>query len=75
RQNASLGAREWVVMRGSESRNAKSVHFAALIGKAFLKALKICSFKPFCGLGRTSVKVLDKEHRGGGTTTGAEEAA
>lgn len=74
RQNTGLGVREWVVVRGSESKDAKSAHFAALIGDTSLEVLKTYDFKPFCELGRATVKLLDKEHRGT-TTTGTEEAA
>jgi len=49
RQNTGLAAREWVVVRGSESRDAKSAHFAALVGDSSLEALRACSSKPFWG--------------------------
>ena len=62
RQNADLSAKEWIVMR--TKANAKSVHFAAMIDGAFLKALKTCGFKPSCGLGRATVKLLDNKHKG-----------
>ncbi|KYM93660.1 hypothetical protein ALC62_15739 [Cyphomyrmex costatus] len=63
RQNAGLGTREWVVVRGSVSRDAKSAHFAALIGNRSLEVLKTCGFKPFCGLGRTTIRLLDIERK------------
>ncbi|KYN02056.1 hypothetical protein ALC62_07125 [Cyphomyrmex costatus] len=74
RQNTGLGAREWVVVRGSESRDAKSAHFAALIGDRSLEVLKTCGFKPFCGLGRATVRLLDKERKEG-VTAGASGSA
>ncbi|KYN07980.1 hypothetical protein ALC62_01045 [Cyphomyrmex costatus] len=74
RQNTGLGAREWVVVRGSESRDAKSAHFAALIGDRSLEILRTCGFKPFCGLGRTTVRLLDKERKEG-VTAGASGSA
>jgi len=58
RQNTGLAAGEWVVIRESESRDAKSAHFAAFVSKSSLEALKNCGFKPFCGLGRATVKLL-----------------
>ncbi|KYM96592.1 hypothetical protein ALC62_12719 [Cyphomyrmex costatus] len=58
-----LGAREWVVVRRSESRDAKSAHFASLIGDRSLEALKTCGFKPFCGLGRATIRLLDGERK------------
>jgi len=69
RQNTGLAAREWVVVRGSESRDAKSAHFAALVSDSSLEALKTCGSKPFCGLGRATVKLLDKERSQGAATS------
>ncbi|KYN30371.1 hypothetical protein ALC56_15347 [Trachymyrmex septentrionalis] len=43
-QNIDLNAREWVVLRESESRDAKSAHFADMIDGASLEILKICEF-------------------------------
>jgi len=63
KQNTGLAAGEWVVIRGSTSRDAKSAHFAALVGDSSLEALKACGFRPFCGLGRASIRMLDKERR------------
>ena len=76
RQNTDLAASEWVVTRGSESRDATSSHFACLVGDSSLDALKACGLKPFCGLGRATVKVLDKERKGEACVevTGAEGA-
>lgn len=64
RQNTGLAASEWVVTRGSESRDATSSHFACLVGDSSLEALKTCGLKPFCGLGRATVKVLGRERKG-----------
>ncbi|XP_024888738.1 uncharacterized protein LOC112465430, partial [Temnothorax curvispinosus] len=55
RQNEGLQAADWVVARGSESRDATSTHFAALIGEGALSALKALNFKPFCGLSQATV--------------------
>jgi len=63
RQNTGLAAGEWVVIRGSASKDAKSAYFAALVGDASLEALKACGLKPSCRLGRASTRVLDKERR------------
>jgi len=70
RQNSDLIAGKWVVVKGSKSRDAKSAHFTALVGDAFLETLKNCSFKSFCRLGRTTVKLLDKECSGGSNEHG-----
>ncbi|KYN04947.1 hypothetical protein ALC62_04172 [Cyphomyrmex costatus] len=74
RQNTGLDAREWIVVRGSASRDAKSAHFAALIGDRSLEVLKTCGFKPFCGLGRATVRLHDKERKEG-VTAGASGSA
>lgn len=64
-QNTGLATREWVVVRGSRSRDALGcAHFACLIGDSSLGALKNCGLRPFCGLGRASVKVLPSRERG-----------
>jgi len=75
RQNTGLAAREWVVVRGSESRDAKSSHFAALVSDSSLEALRACGSKPFCGLGRATVKLLEKERSQGAaaSTRGTSE--
>lgn len=46
RQNAGLASGEWLVVRGSESRDAKSSHYAALIPGRSLNVLKACSLRP-----------------------------
>ncbi|KYM93748.1 hypothetical protein ALC62_15651 [Cyphomyrmex costatus] len=74
RQHTGLRAREWIVVRGSASRDAKSAHFAALIGDRSLEVLRTCGFKPFCGLGRATVRLLDKERKKG-VTAGASGSA
>jgi len=59
------------VVRESESRDAKSAYFAALVGDSSLEALRACGSKPFCGLGRATVKLLDKERsQGAAASTG-----
>jgi len=70
RQNTGLAAREWIVMRGSESRDAKcatlplsamQVNLKVNLNHLDAEALKNCGFKPCCGLGRAAVKLLDKK--------------
>jgi hypothetical protein len=51
RQNKGLATSEWIVVRGNESRDSTSAHFAALIGDRLLEELKALNFKPYCGLG------------------------
>ncbi|KYM95555.1 hypothetical protein ALC62_13795 [Cyphomyrmex costatus] len=41
----------------------KSAHFAVLIGDRSLEALKTSGFKSFCGLGRATIRLLDKERK------------
>jgi len=61
KQNMGLATNDWIVIKGSESRDATSTHFACLIGDPSLEALKACNFRPFCGLGRATVRLLEKE--------------
>ncbi|KYN05848.1 hypothetical protein ALC62_03215 [Cyphomyrmex costatus] len=75
RQNTGLGAREWVVVRGSVSRDAKSAHFAALMDDRLLEVIKTCRFKPFCGLGRATIRLPDDEERKEEVTAGASGSA
>ena len=63
RQNKDMASHEWVTVRGSESKNAMSAHCAALIGDWPLEALKTLNFKPYCGLGRATVKLPTKAHK------------
>ena len=60
RQNVGLDAGRWLVVKGSESRDAKSSHFAAMIPEQSLAVLKSCNFRPHCGLSRASVKPVEK---------------
>ncbi|XP_077270928.1 uncharacterized protein LOC143902091 [Temnothorax americanus] len=62
--NKGLQAADWVVARGSESRDATSTHFAALIGEGTLSALKALNFKPFCGLSQATVRLPGGDRRG-----------
>jgi hypothetical protein len=64
RQNKGLASSGWIVVRGSESRDATSTHFAALIGDRPLKELKALNFKPYCGLGQATIKLPAKARRG-----------
>ena len=62
-QNEGLASDEWVIVRGSESRDAASSHFAALIGDGPLEALKALNFKPYCGLGQATIRVAGKRRK------------
>jgi len=53
-------------------RDAKSAHFAALVSDSSLEALKACGSKPFCGLGRATVKLLEKERSQGAAASTRE---
>jgi hypothetical protein len=74
RQNEGLTSSEWVVLRGSESRNATSPHFAALIGDRPLERLKALNFKPYCGLGQASIKLPAKARRENKDVEGSTES-
>lgn len=63
RQNIGLATGDWVVTRKSLSRDATSAHFSCLIGDSALEALKLRGFRPFCGLGRATIKVFDRDRR------------
>lgn len=63
KQNMGLATNHWIVIRGSESRDATSTHFACLVGDSSLEVLKTCNFKPFCGLGRAAIRWLEKERK------------
>ncbi|XP_032678494.1 uncharacterized protein LOC116847514 [Odontomachus brunneus] len=65
RQNGGLAASEWIVARGSESKNAASSPFSALTGDRMLEVLKDLNFKPFCGLGQVTVKVASEKEQEG----------
>jgi len=58
RQNTGLTAGEWVVVKESVSKDAKSAYFAALVGDNSLETLKNNGFKPFCKLSRATVRVV-----------------
>ncbi|XP_043273933.1 uncharacterized protein [Venturia canescens] len=61
RQNVGLGTDDWAVVKDSESRDASSTHFACFIGGKSLEALRKCDFRPFCGLSRASIRLVDKD--------------
>lgn len=61
KQNAGLATSDWIVIRESKSKNATNTHFICLVRDPSLEALKTCNFRPFCGLGRAIVKLLEKE--------------
>lgn len=63
KQNTGLATNDWIVIRESENRDATNIHFACLIRDPSLKALKACNFRPFCGLGRATVRLLEKERK------------
>ena len=73
RQNKGLASSEWIVVRGSESRDATSTHFAALIGDRPLEELKALNFKPYCGLGRATIKLPAKARKGSEDEKGGAE--
>jgi hypothetical protein len=73
RQNKGLATSEWIVVRGSESRDATSAHFAALIGDRPLEELKALNFKPYCGLGRATKKLPAKARKGSEDEKGGAE--
>jgi hypothetical protein len=73
RQNEGLTSGEWIVVRGSESRDATSAHFAALIGDQSLEGLKAFNFKPYCGLGQASIKLPAKARRENKDVKGSTE--
>ena len=58
-----LACGKWVVVRDSESRDAMSAYFAALIGGRPLVALKALNFKPYCGLSWAALWLPTKAHR------------
>lgn len=62
KQNPGVG-NDWVIVKSSEKRDAKSTHFAALVKEETLRALEAISFKPFCGLGQATVKLVGGERR------------
>lgn len=57
RQNVGIQSPDWVIAKGSESRDATSTHFAALIGDGALRALRALNFKPYCGLGQATIRL------------------
>lgn len=50
-----------MVARGSESKDAKSVHFSALIWEGSLRALKAFNFKLYCGLGQATIRLPGRD--------------
>jgi ligand-binding sensor protein len=73
RQKKGLATSEWIVVRGSESRDATSTHLAALIGDRPLEELKALNFKPYCGLGRATIKLPAKPRKGSEDEKGGAE--
>ncbi|EFN70505.1 hypothetical protein EAG_05614 [Camponotus floridanus] len=63
KQNTGLATNDWIVIKESESRDATNTHFACLIRDPSLETLKACNFKPFCGLGQATVRLLEKERK------------
>lgn len=61
KQNVGLAPEEWLVVKGGESRDAKCAHFDTLIPERSLEAIKNYNFKPYCGMERASIKLLDKD--------------
>lgn len=75
KQNVGLAAGEWVVARESVSRDASCAHFACLVGDSSVEALKACNFRPFCGTGRATVRLHDKDRKGESRGVAAQEGA
>jgi len=63
KQNANLATKDWIITRGSESRDATSTHFAALIREQSLQAIKALNYRPYCGLDQARISVPGKERR------------
>jgi hypothetical protein len=74
-QNEGLATSDWVVTRGSKSKDAKSAHFTCLIDDRSMEALKTLNFRPFCGLGQASIKVFGKDRKGGDKVTETKQTA
>jgi hypothetical protein len=70
RLNEGLVSHEGVIMRGSESRDATSSHFAALIGYQPLEALKALNFRPYCRLHWATVQLPAKGCKGNNNEKG-----
>ena len=60
-------------MRGSESRDATSAHFVALIGDRPLEELKALNLKPYCVLWRATIKFPAKARKGSEDEKGGAE--
>jgi hypothetical protein len=65
RQNEGLDTDDWVIARGSKSRDAANSHFTALIGDGPLEVLKAVSFKPYLGLGWETIMLSGKKCKEG----------
>ncbi|XP_015127907.1 uncharacterized protein LOC107048951 isoform X3 [Diachasma alloeum] len=64
KQNKGLMASKWVVVRGSETKDAKNSNFVALIDHSALAGLKACNFRPHCGLQKATVRELGQDRSG-----------
>ena len=73
KQNECLATNEWVITRGTDSRDAMSSHFAALISDEPLEALKALNFQPYCGLGWATIRLSGKECKEEGNVKGNME--
>jgi len=54
---------DWVVVKSSEKRDAKSTHFATLVKDETLRALETLEYKPFCGVSQATVRLIGGGHR------------
>lgn len=62
RQNSGL-ENNWIIVKDSENRDATSTYFAALIRDGTLRVLRTLNFKPFCGLGQATVRLVEEDCR------------
>ena len=65
RQNEGLDTDDWIISRGSKSRDATSSYFTALISDGPLEVLKALSFKPYLGLGQETIRLTGKKCKEG----------
>lgn len=60
KQNEGLVTNDWIFFPGNESRDAKN-RFVVYFGDSSLEVLKALEFRPFCGLERAVIKLINKE--------------
>lgn len=62
RQNEGLVTDDWIFFPGNESRDVKN-RFVVYFGDTSLEVLKRLEFRPFCGLERAVIKLINKENK------------